>query len=98
MDDVITSGRAARDAMRRIAEAGAVPAGIAIALDREECGSGGKCRTVAESLEQRESLPVVPIAKASGLREIVRQEPERKPLVDAIESDLERYGAKERQR
>lgn len=95
VDDVITSGRAARDAMRRIAEAGAVPAGIAVALDREECGDGGRCRTVAERLEERERLPVVPVARASELREIVRQDPERKPLADAIESDLERYGAKD---
>jgi len=76
IDDVITAGTAAREVIGMIRAAGATPAGMVVALDRMERGSGP--RSAIEELRQDVGIEVVSIVtlaeliryleEASGLR------------------------------
>ncbi len=76
IDDVITAGTAAREVIGMIRAAGAIPAGMVVALDRMERGSGP--RSAIEELRQDVGIEVVSIVtlaeliryleEASGLR------------------------------
>lgn len=59
IDDVITAGTAIREAIEIIHQAGAEPAGVLIALDRQERGKG-KLSAIQE-VEQQFGIPVVSI-------------------------------------
>ncbi len=64
IDDVITAGTAIREVMALIEAAGARAAGVVIALDRQERGSGdaeGKGRSAIQEVEARYAMPVVSI-------------------------------------
>ena len=56
VDDVITAGTAIRESVEIIRRAGASPAGVLIALDREERGQGE--RSAVQEVEQGLGLPV----------------------------------------
>ncbi len=66
-DDVISAGTSVRESIDLIRNAGAVPAGVAIALDRQERGMGEK--SAAQEVESKFRLPVVSIA---GLDDLIR--------------------------
>jgi orotate phosphoribosyltransferase len=65
LDDVITAGTAIRESLALIRNAGATPAGVLVALDREERGPDE--RSAIQVLADEESLPVASIAKFSDL-------------------------------
>ncbi|MBT78679.1 MAG: orotate phosphoribosyltransferase [Chromatiales bacterium] len=67
LDDVITAGTATREAIDIITAAGGSPAGIVIALDRQERGKH-KLSAVQE-IEQRYGIPVASIIKLDELIE-----------------------------
>jgi len=66
VDDVISAGTSVRESVEWIRRGGAEPAGVAIALDRQERGNGPQ--TAAQEVEALFGIPVVAIA---GLDDLV---------------------------
>ena len=90
VDDVISAGTAARESLAIIGSAGAVPAGFAISLDREERGVGR--RSAAREMREDRGLPVAAVASARQLLRAVETRPELARYAPAMRSYLERYG------
>lgn len=65
IDDVITAGTSVREALDLIRDAGAVPAGVVIALDRQERGADG--RSAVAEVEDRYGIPVLSIVTLDDL-------------------------------
>lgn len=65
IDDVITAGTAIRESVDIIRGAGAQPAGVVIALDRQERGQDE--RSAVQEVEQALGLPVISILKLADL-------------------------------
>ena len=59
IDDVITAGTAIREAIDIIHAAGATPAGVVIALDRQERGQGNL--SAIQEVEEEYNIPVISI-------------------------------------
>ena len=65
---MITAGTAIREALGLIHEAGGVPAGIVIALDRQEAVDPARSRrSAAQTVAQEHGLPVVAVARLDDL-------------------------------
>ena len=71
VDDVITAGTAIREALAIIRGAGGTPAGIVIALDRQERVAEGDRRSAAQTVAEESHLPVVPVAALDDLLALV---------------------------
>lgn len=67
VDDVITAGTAIREALVLIREAGATPAGIVIALDRQERVTEDNPRSAAQAVAQDQGIPVIAVAGLDDL-------------------------------
>ncbi|MEJ2508054.1 MAG: orotate phosphoribosyltransferase [Gammaproteobacteria bacterium] len=91
VDDVITAGTAIGEAMQIIEAAGATPAGVVIALDRQERGQGE--RSAIQEVEQRYAIPVVSIVRLDELIEYLNSQPERAEALEAVRAYREEYGA-----
>lgn len=65
IDDVISSGTSVRESVALIRAHGAEPAGVAIALDRQERGTGDV--SAVEEVERRFGLRVVSVANLDAL-------------------------------
>ncbi len=65
IDDVITAGTAIREAMDIIAAASAEPAGVIIALDRQEKGKGEQ--SAIQEVEQDYNIPITAIIKLENI-------------------------------
>jgi orotate phosphoribosyltransferase len=90
VDDVITDGAAKREAIEMIRAAGATPAGILIALDRQERGKGELSATQEVSREY--GLPVTAIATLSDILATLRSRPGERANLDRIEEYRRQYG------
>ena len=84
VDDVITAGTAIRESMALIEEAGAQPAAVLVALDRQEKGPDGK--SAIQEIEQAYKIPVLAIAKLENLLEFAKSS-------DTLSSQLEQLTA-----
>src|SRR5512145_2030578 len=71
VDDVITAGTAIREAIDIITAAGAQPAGVVLALDRQERGTGQL--SAVQEVEQTLRLPVTSILKLEDLIEYLQR-------------------------
>jgi len=71
VDDVITAGTAIRESIDIITAAGATPAGVLLALDREEQGREST-RSAVQEVRDSFGLPVVSILTLSALIDGVR--------------------------
>lgn len=67
IDDVMTAGTAIRESMDILASAGARPAGVVIALDRQERGQGD--RSAVQEVREQYGIPVVSIVTLADLIE-----------------------------
>ncbi|MEN1941935.1 orotate phosphoribosyltransferase [Luteimonas sp. MJ246] len=69
VDDVLTAGTAVREALALIRDGGGTPAGVAIALDRDEVldGDSADRRSAAALVAGNEGVPVVAIARLADL-------------------------------
>ncbi|MEX1994341.1 MAG: orotate phosphoribosyltransferase [Steroidobacteraceae bacterium] len=67
VDDVITAGTAIRESVNLIRAAGARPAGVVLALDRQERGQG--TRSAVQEVQAVFSIPVVKIINLDDLIE-----------------------------
>ena len=90
IDDVITDGGAKREAIELIRAAGATPAGVLIALDREERGQGELSAT--QEVSRDYGLPVTAIATLSDILATLRDRPADRGHVERIEEYRRRYG------
>ena len=73
IDDVITAGTAIRQAMDLIKNSGADPAGVVIALDRQERGNG--TRSAIQEVEQDFDVAVAAIIKLENIYQyLVKQQ------------------------
>ncbi len=91
VDDVITAGTAIRESIDIITAAGATPAGVLLALDREEQGRESH-RSAVQEVRDDFGLPVVSILTLSALIAGVRDGVVGVPA-QALE-DLEAYRAR----
>ena len=92
VDDVITAGTAIREALAIIREGGGTPAGIAIALDRQERVREDAAGSAAQSVASEHGIGVVAVA---GLGDLLAFTGERAELVrhrDALLAYRARYG------
>ncbi len=90
VDDVISAGTSVRESIRWITDAGAVPAGVAIALDRQERGQGQD--SASREVEQAYGIPVVAIAGLDDLIEHVSAAENSPVDVNALLEYRARYG------
>ena len=90
IDDVITEGAAKREAIELIRAAGATPAGILIALDRQERGQGQLSAT--QEVSRDYGLPVTAIATLDDILATLRGRPDERSNVERIEDYRRRYG------
>ena len=86
VDDVITAGTAIREAMAIIRAAGGIPAGIVVALDRQEIASETDPRSAAQAVAEEAGIPVIAVATMADLLDFASGNPElvgyRQPLAD----------------
>ncbi|MFC2506729.1 MAG: orotate phosphoribosyltransferase [Kingella sp. (in: b-proteobacteria)] len=71
IDDVISAGTSVRESVKLIQNEGAIPAAVAIALDRMEKGTGEL--SAVQEVEQQYGLPVIAIANLLDLFAMVEQ-------------------------
>jgi len=90
IDDVITEGAAKREAIELIRSLGATPAGILIALDRQERGQGELSAT--QEVSRDYGLPVTAIATLADIRATLEGRPEARGHLEKIEEYRRRYG------
>ena len=90
IDDVITAGTAIRESIGLIEAAGARPAGVVVALDRQEKGPHGK--SAIQEVEQTYNIPVFAIAKLENLLEFARSEPNLADQLELLTAYRQAYG------
>jgi orotate phosphoribosyltransferase len=90
VDDVISAGTSVRESVDLIRHAGAEAAGVVIALDRMERGSGDKS-AVQEVREQYE-IPVVAVVTLDNLVEFLERNADRQQELQAVAGYREKYG------
>ena len=90
IDDVITAGTAIRESMQIIDAAGAKPAGVLIALDRQEKGRGEL--SAIQEVEQEYGIPVLSIIKLENLVTYLEQQPDMQTNLAAVKTYREKYG------
>ncbi len=90
IDDVITAGTAIREAMQIIEQADAKPAGVIIALDRQEKGTGE--RSAIQEVEQEYGIPVLSIIKLEHLIRYLEEKPEMQEKLEAVRAYRKQYG------
>ena len=90
IDDVITAGTAIRESMDIIAAEGARPAGVVIALDRQERGKGE--RSAIQEVESDYGLSVAAIVRLAELVDFVGQRGDAAEHLDNIEAYRREYG------
>ena len=90
IDDVITAGTAIRESMDIIAVEGARPAGVVIALDRQERGKGE--RSAIQEVEADYGMPVAAIVRLGDLVEFIRQRGDAAEHLANIEAYRREYG------
>ena len=90
IDDVITAGTAIRETMQIIDAAGAKPAGVLIALDRQEKGTGEL--SAIQEVEQQYNIPVLSIIKLEDLISYLEQQPDMQANLAAVMAYRKQYG------
>jgi orotate phosphoribosyltransferase len=90
IDDVITAGTAILESVSIIRAAGATPAAVAIALDRQERGQGE--RSAVQEVEGNLGMPVLSILTLADLVEHLEQQRDQADSLAAVRAYRERYG------
>jgi orotate phosphoribosyltransferase len=91
VDDVITAGTAMRESLAIIRAAGATPAGLVIALDRQERGQGDK--TAIAELREAEAIEIASIARFQDIVSWLQGRPGMQAFIAQLQDYRERYGA-----
>ena len=90
VDDVITAGTAIRESIDLIEGAGARPAAVIVALDRQEQGPNGN--SAIQEVEQAYNIPVLAIAKLENLLEFARSGPDLADQLKQLTAYRQAYG------
>ncbi len=90
VDDVITAGTAIRESVDIIRAAGATPAGIVLALDRQEKGAGEL--SAVQEIQQQYGLPVACIIRLADLIEHLRSSADSPDILNAVQQYRDRFG------
>ncbi|MET0660923.1 MAG: orotate phosphoribosyltransferase [Steroidobacteraceae bacterium] len=91
VDDVMTAGTALRESLQIIEAHGAVPAGVVIALDRQERGTGEL--SAVQEVQTRYGLPVHSILKLADLISYLEQQSDPTQL-EAMRLYRDEFGVK----
>lgn len=92
IDDVITAGTAIRESMDIILEAGARPAAVIVALDRQEQGPNGD--SAIQEIEQAYKIPVLAIATLENLLDFTRKNKDLSEQLEQLTAYRQTYGIK----
>lgn len=90
VDDVISAGTSVRESVELIRAAGATPAGVLIALDRQERGQGEL--SAVQEVRRDYGIPVIAVAGLSDLMSFLAHHPEFAAHRDAVTRYREQYG------
>jgi orotate phosphoribosyltransferase len=90
VDDVITAGTAIRETMDLLVRHGAIPAGVIIALDRQERGQGE--RSAVQEVERAHGVPVTRIVTLDDLVAYLAERPRYAESLTTLRVYRERYG------
>ena len=88
---MITAGTAVRESVDIIRQAGATPAGLVIALDRQERGKGE--RSAISELRHSHGIEVAAIARLEDIIVWLCNRPDMTDAVTALEEYRRSYGA-----
>ncbi|MBC7944318.1 MAG: orotate phosphoribosyltransferase [Burkholderiales bacterium] len=91
IDDVISAGISVRESIELIRTRGAIPCGLAIALDRMERGNGAL--SARDEIEQDYDLPVIAIATLDDLLSHLRDEPAMAQVLLRVAQYRDQFGA-----
>lgn len=94
LDDVISAGTSVGESVELIRAAGAEPAGVLIALDRQERGADGSALSAVQQVEQRYGMPVVAVATLDSLMSLMAEtdDPEIQKYAGAVAAYREQWG------
>jgi len=90
IDDVITAGTAIRHSLELIRSQGAAPAGVLIALDRQERGQGNL--SAAQEVQAEFGITVIAVARLDELLGLVDEMAELRAHRPALQAYRLRYG------
>ena len=91
IDDVITAGTAIRESIERIQQAGAIVAGIVIALDRQEKGKDSEL-SASQEIKQQFGFPVHSIVGLHDLLEFTENDNQLAQYRQALQNYQSSYG------
>jgi orotate phosphoribosyltransferase len=89
IDDVISAGTATRESVEMIQKMGATVAGVVIAMDRQERGTGEK--SAVQELAELIKVPVISIIKLNDIQEFMEKDPDIQKKLNAYYKE---YGSK----
>jgi orotate phosphoribosyltransferase len=90
VDDVISAGTATRESIALIRATGATPAGVLIALDRQERGLGSQ--SAAQEIAAHFGIPVIAIARLEELLLLAAERPELAAHLPRLQAYRAEYG------
>jgi orotate phosphoribosyltransferase len=90
IDDVITAGTAVRESVEIINAHGATPAGVVIALDRQEQGNGR--RSAIQEVEEELGISVSAIVRLEHLIDYLAEKRDSGAVLDSIHGYRSQYG------
>jgi orotate phosphoribosyltransferase len=90
VDDVISAGTSVRESVELIRANGAQPAGVLIALDRMEKGTGDL--SAVQEVNRDYGIPVIAIATLDDLVEYLRLQQEMKSNLQRLQVYRDQYG------
>ena len=90
IDDVITAGTAIREVIKIIQAAGAEPAGVLIALDRQEKGQGEL--SAIQEVERDFNIPVISIVNLTQVLDYIQDDASLSRYAESISAYRSQYG------
>ena len=93
IDDVITAGTAIRETMQLLSKHGATPAGVIVALDRQERGQGEL--SAIQEIEREYGIPVAAIIRLRDLISFLHESPSFRSYAARIEDYRQHYGIRD---
>ena len=94
IDDVISDGASKRESVQLIRAAGATPAGVLIALDRQEVGTvAGDTMSAAQAFHKNTGVPVFAVATLADIVNYLQQQSGERDKIAQIERYRQQFGA-----
>lgn len=94
IDDVISDGASKRESVEMIRSFGATPAGVLIALDRQEVGAvPGSTTSAAQEFSQNAGVPVIAVATLKDIINYLQQQSGERDKLEKIETYRQQFGA-----